>query len=169
MDRYIGNRLVDDQTNSPAGTGPIRRTVGVFALGVQLFLPGAALAVGDTDEATDPPEVVQAQALVDAERYEEAVEYIQGAIAVFPNNADLHSLLGFAYRNLGSLDPATLAYDVALEIDPQHQGALEYQGELFLILGQRALAERNLAKLEKVCGKTCEAYVELEAAIAAAD
>ncbi len=54
----------------------------------------------------------------------------------------------FSYRKTGDLDRAASHYDQALKLDPKHKGALEYQGELFLMQGNRAAAEANLAKLK---------------------
>lgn len=51
-----------------------------------------------------------------------------------------------------------------MEIDPTHLGALEYQGELFLQIGDRTRAEANLALLEQLCG-TCEQQEDLALAI----
>jgi len=59
-----------------------------------------------------------------------------------------------------------LDYERALWLDPDHRGALEYQGELFLLLGDVDKAEANLAHLEKVCPDDCEEAEELAEAIA---
>ncbi len=80
-------------------------------------------------------------------------------------NADALNLLAFATRNLGDLENAASYYRAALGMDPNHLGALEYQGELFLLLGDRAGAEANLARLTELCG-ACEEREELAAALA---
>jgi hypothetical protein len=56
-------------------------------------------------------------------------------------------------------------YRKALEADPTHKGALEYQGELFVELGQIDLAKVNLAKLDKLCWFKCEEEEDLKEAI----
>jgi len=43
---------------------------------------------------------------------------------------------------------------------------LEYQGELFLILGNKDAAADNLAKLDKICWMGCSEYDDLKQAIA---
>jgi hypothetical protein len=57
------------------------------------------------------------------------------------------------------------AYTRALTLDPQHTGALEYQGVLFVILGDLDKANSNLDKIEAICGTSCEEYEELAEAI----
>jgi len=83
----------------------------------------------------------------------------------FPNNADINNLLGYSARNLNQYKPAATYYTKALKIDPKHLGALEYQGELFMLTKKTADAKKNLAKLKSLCGVNCEEYVDLKKAI----
>ena len=46
-------------------------------------------------------------------------------------------------------------YAYALRLNPNHLGALEYQGELFVQTDRIAKAKANLAKLQGLCGN-CE-------------
>ena len=57
-------------------------------------------------------------------------------------------------------------YDAALRLQPQHRGALEYSGELFLMLGDLPRAEQRLATLDKACTLPCAEYTELKNAVA---
>jgi hypothetical protein len=57
------------------------------------------------------------------------------------------------------------AYDKALSLNPNHTGALEYQGVLFIKLGQKDKAEANLEKINGICGTSCEEYEDLAKAI----
>ena len=52
-------------------------------------------------------------------------------------------------------------------INPRHTNALEYQGELFLQLGQIKDAQRNLEKLRKICWIPCSAERKLKKSITA--
>jgi hypothetical protein len=54
----------------------------------------------------------------------------------------------------------------ALKIDPNHLGANEYLGELYLKLKQPAKANAQLAKLEQICGTNCAEYKDLAQDIA---
>ena len=83
-----------------------------------------------------------------------------------PENADLFNYLAYSQRKQGDFDSAAQNYERALMIDPEHVGALEYQGELFLQTGKPDMARENLARLEQVCGMSCDEYKELSAKIA---
>ena len=85
-----------------------------------------------------------------------------------PKNADIQNYLGFAYRKSGKLEASGNHYAKALELDPDHKGALEYQGELFLMTGAPEKARANLARLEVLCPSGCSELTDLKAAIAAA-
>ena len=81
--------------------------------------------------------------------------------------ADIYNLLGFSYRKLENpeLDKSFAAYMMALEIDPEHAGAHEYLGELYLMRDQKNQAMRMLSKLENLVGKNAEEYKDLLQAI----
>ncbi len=85
----------------------------------------------------------------------------------FPNNAEVNNLLGFAARNLGQYPQSAIYYQKALRIDPNHLGALEYQGDLFVKTKKIKAAKRNLAKLKRLCGTACPEYQDLNKAIKA--
>jgi len=87
---------------------------------------------------------------------------------IVANSSDVNNLLGFASRKLGQYKQAGAYYVKALTIDSGHLGALEYQGELFLIQKKIALAKQNLAKLKALCGTSCEEYLDLKQAVALA-
>ena len=57
-------------------------------------------------------------------------------------------------------------YNEALRIDPKHRGALEYSGELYLMMGDLPKAEERLTRLDKVCVLSCAEYRDLKKAIA---
>ena len=88
------------------------------------------------------------------------------AVAAKPADADANNLLGYSYRKSGDLTNAFKFYSIALSIDPKHTGALEYQGEAFVMAGKPAQAKANLAKLQAICGTSCEQYKDLAAFIA---
>ncbi len=85
-----------------------------------------------------------------------------------PSSADWNNLMGYSLRKA---DPANAGeaekfYDEALRIEPRHRGALEYSGELYLIIGNLAKAEERLAALDKACFLPCEEYTDLKRAVA---
>jgi tetratricopeptide (TPR) repeat protein len=83
----------------------------------------------------------------------------------FANNADINNLLGFASRNLKDYRGSATYYTKALRINPNHLGAIEYQGELFITTKKIADAKKNLQKLKTLCGVNCEEYKDLKKAI----
>ena len=50
-------------------------------------------------------------------------------------HADVYNLLGFSLRKSGDTKTAMTFYQKALEFDPDHKGALEYSGELYVQIG----------------------------------
>jgi Flp pilus assembly protein TadD len=82
-------------------------------------------------------------------------------------NADWNNLMGFVLRKQAPPDLAGAErhYDAALRIAPEHRGALEYSGELYLIKGDLAKAEQRTAQLSRACASACEEYVDLKKAV----
>jgi len=99
--------------------------------------------------------------------YNRAVGLLEPVVRSQPSNADAWNYLGLSYRKLSRFDEAMTAYKKALSIDPLHRGAHEYQGELYLQLGEVAKAEDNLRRLQGICGRGCEEYGDLREAIEA--
>lgn len=84
-----------------------------------------------------------------------------------PTNADWNNLMGYTQRKAATPDypAAERYYDAALRINPAHRGALEYSGELYLMLGQLPRAEQRLAALDKACFMPCAEYTDLKKAV----
>jgi Flp pilus assembly protein TadD len=144
-----------------------------FVLGFGLILSPAlpALAAGSTDGSseagTNPAAYAEAEAVVKSGNYAAALGLLAALVKAEPQNADAWNLLGFTYRKLGQVKESDAAYLKVLAINPDHLGALEYQGELFIATGRIAQAKANLAKLRGLCG-TCEEAEDLAKALTAA-
>jgi Flp pilus assembly protein TadD len=110
-------------------------------------------------------ELTKVRSLIAAKNFSAALTSLQAADKTFPNNADINNLLGYSARNLKQYKPAATYYAKALKIDPKHLGALEYQGELFMLTKKTSDAKKNLAKLKSLCGVNCEEYLDLKKAI----
>jgi tetratricopeptide (TPR) repeat protein len=82
-------------------------------------------------------------------------------------SADWNNLMGYSLRKAATPDLAGAEkfYNEALRIDPKHRGALEYSGELYLMLGDLPKAEQRLAALDKACTFGCEEYTDLKKAV----
>jgi Flp pilus assembly protein TadD len=133
----------------------------VLALALALASPALAVDMGGS------PDLGPARAAIAAQDWEGAVAILR-PLAAEGNSADALNLLAFATRHLGDFDLAASYYRAALGIEPDHRGALEYQGQLFLLQGDREAAERNLARLTDLCG-ACEERETLAAAIEGED
>ena len=139
--------------------------VVIILLGAQTAF-GAGGEGGYATSTKKPAGYNEAVALIAAEKYQEAILSLKSAVKLATTDADIQNLLGFAHRKTDKLDAAASYYKRALEINPKHKGALEYQGELFLMLGDKDAAADNLAKLDKICWLGCSEYDDLKQAIA---
>ena len=104
--------------------------------------------------------------LIRLEKFAEAHESLKFIRVLTPSKeADKYNLLGFTARKSGDLNAAAEYYKKALEINPKHIQALEYQGELYLQLGEIEQAKKNLEKIKTICWFICKEKKMLEEAI----
>lgn len=127
-------------------------------------------------DMSPPPEIKPAAAdpLATPRRLIAAKDWV-GALAALraqpqAGSADWHNLMGYTLRKQATpqLAEAESEYLQALRIDPQHRGANEYLGQLYVMKGELPKARERLAVLEKVCPGGCEQREALQKAIAAA-
>lgn len=112
-------------------------------------------------DANANAEYALAQTAITQQDYQSAVSHLNNVLVSQPNNPDVLNLMGFSKRKMGDQTGAMEYYDKALSLQPNHVGANEYLGELYLELKQPELAEQRLAVLQQVCGN-CEEYGELK-------
>ncbi|MEK9721857.1 MAG: tetratricopeptide repeat protein, partial [Rhodospirillaceae bacterium] len=96
-----------------------------------------------------------------------ALGHLEKALAEDMQDADTLNYMGYSYRKLKQFDKALAAYRKALAIKPEHRGANEYIGELYLETGQLEKAKERLKVLDSACFFGCEEYDTLKKAIAA--
>jgi tetratricopeptide (TPR) repeat protein len=123
-----------------------------------------AVRAADSGSPTEPPEMTKARADIKAKRYDVALAELKVLVVRNPT-ADVFSLLGHALWKTGDPTQGMIYYNKALALNPMHKGALEYQGELFVELGQLDKAKENLAKLNHLCWLGCEEASDLKEAI----
>jgi tetratricopeptide (TPR) repeat protein len=126
----------------------------------------SALAV-DVVTSRDAPDLTSVRAKVKAKDFKAAIAELTPMLETH-QHADVYNLLGFSLRKTGDAKQAYTFYRKALEFDPEHKGALEYLGELYVETGQIDKARENVALLKKLCPTGCEELADLEQAIAAA-
>jgi len=155
-------------------------TASALSLGLGLAMPpdlaNAAMSGSSSNKSTSTSnsaaattssvdtQYAKAKALVEKRDYKNAVPVLEQIVAKDSRNADAFNLLGYSYRKLGDHQKALTYYTKALTIDPDHLGANEYLGELYLEMKDVAKAQQRLEVLAKACNK-CEEYEDLEQAI----
>jgi predicted Zn-dependent protease len=132
-------------------------------------VPTLSIAFAEDDTPTPDnaanPAYAAVKVEVDAGAYQSALTRLMALDQETPNDPDILNLIGFSLRKTGHPDQALDYYGRALAQKPDHLGANEYLGELYLELKQPAKAQERLAVLEKACG-ACEEYRELKEKIA---
>ncbi len=91
----------------------------------------------------------EAEVLINQKNFDKAYLVLSKLSIVGKDEADRQNLLGFTARKNGRLETAKEHYKNALTLNPKHRGALEYQGELFLMLGKIEEAKLNLVRLKE--------------------
>lgn len=123
--------------------------------------PTLAMGSLDTTSPSKDSRMVDAEKAVKAKDWNKAIGLLNRVVADSPKNADAYNYLGYSYRKLGNRDQALTYYNHALYLDPNHRGALEYLGELYLDMSDLPKAEEQLARLSRICGPRCEEYRDL--------
>ena len=134
------------------------------------FFAGPALAAGNDDNSTTSapadPNWAEAKNAIASKDYDRAMPLLQQVVAKDPSNADAFNYLGYTHGRAGKHDEAIAYYQKALTLKPQHRGANEYLGELYLKLGDLAKAKERLAVLDSACFFGCTEYDMLKKAVA---
>ncbi len=125
-----------------------------------------ALAV-DNVISNDAPDLTSVRTKIKGKDFKGALAELTPMLATH-QHADVYNLMGFSLRKTGDYKQAYTFYRKALDFNPEHKGALEYLGELYVETGQIEKAKENVALLKKLCPGGCEELEDLEQAIAAA-
>lgn len=141
------------------------RLISIFAsllFGAILWQHGLAAGGDDADRAIP---LKAFRKLIKQEKYTQAIEGLDKALAEDDKDADLLNLVAFSHRRLGHYEIALNYYQKALALEPRHRAVNEYLGELYLHLGQLDKAEQRLQVLDKSCFFGCKEYDQLKQAI----
>ena len=142
-----------------------KKTLIALVAGASMLVASGAFAV-DNVISKDAPDLASVRAKVKAKDFKAAIAELTPLLDTH-QHADVYNLMGFSLRKSGDVKQAATFYAKALDFDANHKGALEYQGEMFVELGQIDKAKVNLAKLVTLCPSGCEEREDLEKAIAA--
>ena len=99
---------------------------------------------------------------LDKQDYAKANKALKAYTKSEPDDADGWNLYAYANRKMNKFEKAEMYYEKALNIDPDHKGALEYQGELYMQTNRPDLAQEYLVKLVKLCPDSCYELQQLE-------
>ena len=94
-------------------------------------------------------------ALINQGKYAQAFDDLYLAAAAAGPHPDITTYMGYTQRKMGNYDTAKTYYAMALEVAPNHKGANEYLGELYVETGEMDKAYAQLAKLESICSFGC--------------
>ena len=125
----------------------------------------AAYPAGGDDGSQRSSRLDPFRELIEAGKYQQAIDRLATALEENPKDPDLLNLYAFSQRKLDRFEVALEYYQKALSIEPEHRGANEYLGELYLKLGQLNKARERLAVLDDACFFGCDEFDELEEAI----
>src|SRR6266446_5422566 len=140
-------------------------SLAALLVGASLTAPGA-LAI-DVVTSRDAPDLASVRAKIKAKDYKGALAELTPMLATH-QHADVYNLMGFSLRKTGDYKQAYTFYGKALDFDPEHKGALEYLGELYVETGEVEKARQNVALLKRLCPSGCEELSDLEQAVAGA-
>ena len=98
-------------------------------------------------------------------QYRAAIQRMSAVLKKEPRNVNALNYMGYSYRQLGEYRRALGYYRLALRFDPNHRGANEYLGQLYLRTGNLKGAQAQLARLRKICPGGCEEYDSLRDAL----
>ena len=121
---------------------------------VLLLLSMAPVAglMADGGERNDPgSRYAPFQELIDEGKYQQAISELKKAREEAPDDPDIVNLIAYSHRLQKQYESALNYYMIALQIDPEHRGANEYLGELYLALGDLTKARERLAVLDDSC------------------
>ena len=137
-----------------------------------LIFSSLAFSAGTNNSSSDDQgtsvtkDFKNAQKLIYSKKYEKAINILISLEDKKPigfSKADLYNYLGFATRkkNNPNYEDAEEYYLLALSIDANHIGALEYLGELYFETDRLGQAKELLIKLGAVAGENSVEYKEL--------
>ena len=156
----------------------INRKEILFLMGASIFLinAGSSSSYNSSEDASITSTVLQnkmelenglriVEGLVYSKKFKRALNQLRVLENKYSDSADVHNYLGFVYRKMNELSKSGIHYNKALRIEPMHIGALEYQGELFVMTKQIKKAQKNLNLLKQICGVNCKEYKKLKKVI----
>ena len=139
------------------------------AIGLTLLTLSTSLAGQRPDDQIDPRSTAlleRGKAARAAGNLPGATDLIESALVVDPRNRPAFLVLAEVARAQNLPGKAIRLYREALTLEPNDVAALKGQGEAMVQKGAVEKAKENLAKIQKLCPRTCAEGTTLAAAIA---
>ena len=103
--------------------------------------------------------------LIDDGEYLGAIDQLHTELDNDQDNPDILSLLGYSYRKVLNYEDALTCYHSALRVEPEHMGANQHLGELYVETDQLDRAQKQLEYLDSLSlFSSCE-YANLKDSI----
>jgi len=138
----------------------------VFFICILFLTINHAQAAGSDSapEVAKPSSYKKVLSMIKKEQYTDAITELEKILTNtnYANDPDILNHYAYSLRKTQNLIKAEEYYKKALSIDPDHRGALEYIGELYVDTKRLDLANATLKKLENC---RCEEYAELKSYI----
>lgn len=134
-----------------------------------LVAVSSSVTYSEPQRVLDPRAVTllgQGRAAVASGNYNAAIDAYESALTVEPGSVAVLLGLADATRREGLQGKALHYYHVALTADPRNLEALAGEGVALAEKGATDKANRNLARLESLCGQNCTETKTLSMAIA---
>ncbi|MES2338603.1 MAG: hypothetical protein V4537_10940 [Pseudomonadota bacterium] len=139
------------------------------ALGLTLLTLSTSLSGQRPDDQVDPRSVAlleKGKAARAAGNLQGATDLVETALVVDPRNRPAFLVLAEVARAQNLPGKAIRLYREALVLEPNDIAALKGQGEAMVQKGAVEKAKENLARIQKLCPKTCVEGTTLAAVIA---
>jgi tetratricopeptide (TPR) repeat protein len=133
--------------------------IALLAAALMVLSSGSYAAGGNYSSDVDLEPFIK---LIEQGNYKAAIDKLYDQLDRDPDNADIMSLLGYSHRKIRNFEDALTFYQWALRAEPDHVGANEYLGELYLETNQLDKAVEQLQKLDNLCGFNCKEYSRLK-------
>ena len=133
------------------------------------LLVAVTSSVGSAGEREADPRaamlIAEGRAALAAGKPDAAIDAFESAFAIDPAYTPVLIELAEAARKNGLQGKAIAYYREALARDPGNLAAISGEGEAMVEKGAVSKAQRNLAKLQSMCGTSCPETVELQQAL----
>jgi len=139
----------------------MKKIIALFGILLIYYTNSFAAGTDSSTEVIKPSSYQDMLKLIKNEKYNEALQGLEKILEQnkYKQDPDILTHYAFVLRKTKNFKKSEEYYNKALNIDPQHRGALEYLGELYVDTQRSNLAKEVLKKLENC---RCQEYSELK-------